>query len=532
MLITYGDLILSTGRNPLETLADFSHVVFGDLVTALHILPFFPYSSDRGFAVVSYEEVDPELGNWEDVARLKSNFKLMFDGVVNHVSSKSRWFREFLNGNPNYDDYFIVFDAEEDLDYEHRRLILRPRTSDLLTQYRTINGSRYLWTTFSADQIDLNYQNFKVLLRIIETLLFYVRQGADLLRLDAVTYLWYELGTSGAHLEQTHEIIKLLREILDICAPHVAIVTETNVPHAQNVTYFGNGNDEAQLVYNFALPPLVLHSFYTGNTTTLSEWAARLDPPSETTSFLNFLDSHDGIGLMGAREILSEQAIQGLCARVKKNGGFVSMKQEGDGSQSPYELNTTWFDALMNPGINEPVALKVDRFVASRAIALVLRGLPAIYLPSMFGSRNDLDAVKQKESLREISRSAFVEEKLFRAFGDPESVQYKIADRIRGLLAIRASESAYHPNSPQTVLLLNEGLFSVLRGRGHDSILSLINVTANELEVQFSIRDLGFQCEGFFELLSGQRVGPEGQKWLVKLRPYQVAFFKAHPTSD
>ena len=346
ILITYGDLFHRRNQSPLKTLGDFCDTYLRGTINTIHILPFFPSSSDRGFSIIDFETVDPLLGTWSDIEALESLYHLMFDGVINHVSSKSRWFMEFLAGNPEREDFFLWFADEDELRPEHRRMIFRPRTTPVLSRYETLKGPRYVWTTFSPDQIDLNYQNPKVLLKVIEILLFYIRHGADILRLDAVTYLWNQPGTRCIHLEQTHEIIKLLRNIVSAVAPHVGLVTETNVPHQENIAYFGSGSDEAHMVYNFALPPLVLHAFYTGDARVLSTWAMDMTPPSDTATFFNFLESHDGIGLLGAKDIRSQEDVDLLCQRVQDHGGFISHKTAEDGTDVPYELNITWYSAL------------------------------------------------------------------------------------------------------------------------------------------------------------------------------------------
>ena len=223
VLITYGDLLTTPGRPPLQVLASFLRRFMRGAINTVHILPFFPYSSDRGFSIIDYEEVDPRLGSWDDIAVLAAEFRLMFDGVFNHASSRSRWFQRFLNGHPGYEDFFVAFTTRDAIDPDYLRLILRPRTSDLLTPFRTINGMRFVWTTFSPDQVDLNFRNPRVLLRVVEILLAYVRRGADVVRLDAVTYIWRELGTSCAHLRETHALVQLFRAILDVVAPRVAL---------------------------------------------------------------------------------------------------------------------------------------------------------------------------------------------------------------------------------------------------------------------------------------------------------------------
>ncbi len=528
VLITYGDLILSEDRSPLRTLADFAERFFHGIITTIHILPFFPYSSDRGFSVIAFEEVDQQLGTWDDVAELEVDFKLMFDGVINHVSSKSYWFQQFLAGNPEYEDFFTVFTTREALSDEQIALILRPRTTPVLSEFQTIHGPRWVWTTFSADQVDLNFKNPKVLLKIVEIMLFYVRQGADLLRLDAVTYLWDEPGTTGAHLEQTHEVVKLLRDALDAVAPHVSLVTETNVPHADNVTYFGDGSDEAQMVYNFALPPLVLHAFQTGDATILARWAAGLEPPSDTTTFFNFLDSHDGIGVMGARGILSERQIAELCARVRKHGGFVSEKADGSGGTSPYELNITWFSALNREDVGEDRDLQVRRFIASRAVALVLRGVPGIYLPSMIGHRNDIEAVLREGSYRSINRRRIDEERLFGLLRDEGGVPTRIARAYLDLLRARVAEPAFHPNAAQRVLELDRRLLAVLRTAVGDAsaVLCLVNVSCEELRVSLDLLDAGLQPGALVDLVSRAALDAGGGRLELRLAPYDVCWLK------
>ncbi|MBN2301849.1 MAG: sugar phosphorylase [Lentisphaerae bacterium] len=527
ILITYGDLIISKDKTPLAALADFTQRMFKGLITTLHILPFYPYSSDRGFAVINYQQVDPRLGSWEDIQEIGKSFRLMFDGVINHCSSQCQWFRRYISGDPDYADYFIAFDSPDELDAKSLQKILRPRTSGLLTRFETINGAKYVWTTFSEDQVDLNFKNPCVLMKIIRILLDYVRRGADIIRLDAITYLWRELGTSCAHLEQTHEVVKLLRDVLNTVAPHVALITETNVPHTDNITYFGNGRDEAQMVYNFALPPLVLHTLLTGNSEALSRWAKNLVAPSNTTTFFNFLDSHDGIGILGAKGILTEEQITDLCKSVEQRGGFVSMKSNGDGSESPYELNTTWFSAINPSTDDEPTVQKVDRFIASRAIALALQGVPGIYILSMFASSNDIDAVSRDGVKRNINRSALYEDRIIDIFMERGSIERRITDRFMDLLAIRTNEPAFHPNGAQKILDLGNDVFALIRTSPDDTsrILSLINVTSHKITVKIPLADIGLKGE-LYDLIREEAVFPNSDIWSVELAPYRVAWFK------
>jgi len=527
VLITYGDLLTSGARPPLGALRDFVRVFMRGAINTVHLLPFFPYSSDRGFSVIDFEEVDPRLGEWQDIEDLGRCVRLMFDGVFNHVSSKSKWFQGFINGDPEFQDYFIAFGTRDAIDPDHLRLILRPRASDLLSPFHTINGPRFVWTTFSKDQVDLDYRNPHVLVAIVAILLLYVRRGADIIRLDAVTYVWRELGTRCAHLDETHALVQLFRAVLDVVAPQVALITETNVPHEDNVSYFGDGTNEAQMVYNFALPPLVLHTFHTGSTERLAGWARTLGHVSNTATYFNFLDSHDGIGLMGAQGILDPEEIDALVTRCYRHGGLVSFRDTGDGTKSPYELNITWYSALNHDGNGEPSSLQVERFIAARSIALALKGVPGIYFLSLFGVKNDTAAILAGAEARSINRKTIDEEALFGLLGDRESWVHQVAVRFRRLIQRRIEAPAFHPNADQEILKAGRAVFAVLRQArgGGQKVLALTNVTAQGRHVHLTAEQLGGHHRVWRGLLCGRPFGASMDGTLeVDLRPYAVVW--------
>ena len=529
ILITYGDLIQGDGAPPLEVLADFADRYLKGGINTLHILPFFPYSSDRGFAVIDFEEVDPHLGSWDNIAVLNERYKLMFDGVFNHISSKSRWFQEFLDGNPEFQDFFITFSTKNPISEDHLKLITRPRVSELLTVFSTLTGRKSVWTTFSPDQIDLNFKNPKVLLKMIDILLFYVRKGADILRLDAVTYMWAELGTSCVHLEQTHLIIKLFRDILDAVAPDVAIVTETNVPHDENISYFGDGHDEAQMVYNFALPPLVLHAFQTGSSAHLTKWASGLEHISDGATYFNFLDSHDGVGVNPIKNILTKEEIDMIALRVLEHGGFISYKDNGDGTISPYELNVTWYSAINNEESDESDDFQIKRFIASRSIALAMMGVPGIYLPSLFGSKNDAVAVIEKGETRSINRRTYHRENLYKRLDDRDKPAYKVSRGLGKMIGARIKEKAFHPNADQKVLDLSDGLFALVRTSmdKKEKILAVTSISNRIQDVQINMTDIaGNNDHPLADILSGKSFMSEGGMLSFTLQPYDVLWLK------
>ncbi|HSL45091.1 MAG TPA: sugar phosphorylase [Anaerolineales bacterium] len=483
ILITYGDQVQQSGEKPLQTLSRFCTQYLDGIVSGIHILPFYPWTSDDGFSVSNYRKVDPALGDWEDISNLGRSFRLMFDAVINHASVQHEWFQAFLRDEPNYRDYFVVVEGSRDLSQ-----VVRPRALPLLTEFETASGPRQVWTTFSADQVDLNFQNPDVLLEIIDTLLFYVSQGAQLIRLDAIAYLWKEIGTSCIHLPQTHRIIQLFRSVLDIVAPHVLLVTETNVPHSDNISYFGDGTNEAQMVYNFALPPLVLHTFQTGSARVLSEWAAGLKLPSNQTTFFNFLASHDGIGINPARSILSDVEIDTMVARAVEHGGLVSYKNDVSGVQVPYELNINYFDALSDPRADESIDAQVDRFMTAQAIMLALVGVPGIYFHSLFGSRSWREGVNVTGRNRTINRQKFDLPGFETELNDTDSLRQKVFHRYSQLLRARSASAAFHPHGQQQVLNAGDAVFALLRlsPDGDECVVCLHNISNLQQRVRLN----------------------------------------------
>ncbi|MEK7674344.1 MAG: alpha-amylase family glycosyl hydrolase [Verrucomicrobiota bacterium] len=487
LLITYADQVREDGIAPLRTLASFCETHLAGVVSGIHILPFYPWSSDDGFSVKDYFAVEPGYGTWEDLAALREQFDLMFDAVFNHMSAQGDWFQHFLRDEREFRDFFVTVEGHPDLSQ-----VVRPRALPLVTEFQTVAGPKRVWTTFSADQVDLNVRNPRVLLALLEALLFYVAHGARFIRLDAIAYLWKEIGTPCIHLPQTHAVIQLMRAVLDEVAPHIQLITETNVPHADNISYFGDGSNEAQLVYNFALPPLVLHSLQSGNAEKLTRWAQSLTLPSDRVTFFNFLASHDGIGLNPARGILSEAEIDALVARTLEHGGFFSCKHMPDGSRLPYEMNINYLDALSNPAAGESVELAGRKFLTAQAILLSLRGVPGIYFHSLFGSRGNRAAAEASGIVRRINREKLDRARLEAELADERSLRAHVFKGYRELLRARREHPALSPTASQRVLGLDARVFAVLREStdGSERVLCLHNVKGQPVRVES--REAGF----------------------------------------
>ncbi|MEN8237728.1 MAG: alpha-amylase family glycosyl hydrolase, partial [Actinomycetota bacterium] len=250
-IISYPDHMSGHQGTPLEILDAFVQRRLSPFVTGVHILPCFPSSSDEGFSVMDYVEIDEQYGTWADIEHIASHGNLMLDAVVNHASTQGDWFKQWQAGIPPFDGFFRTEDPNADLSR-----VVRARQHPLLTKFETSHGERWVWTTFSRDQADLDYRNPEVALAMTNVILTYARHGATAIRLDAVGFLWKEAGTSSIHLDNTHRLVQLLRATLDATYPNVLLVSETNVPHAENISYLGDGSTpEADMVYQFPLPP-------------------------------------------------------------------------------------------------------------------------------------------------------------------------------------------------------------------------------------------------------------------------------------
>ncbi|WP_033194572.1 alpha-amylase family glycosyl hydrolase [Ochrovirga pacifica] len=479
ILITYGDQVNRDYEPSLQTLKDFMDKHLDGVINSVHILPFYPYSSDDGFSVVNYSAVDPKMGSWKEIEKISADYRLMVDGVINHISQFSDWFKAFLAGDPYFKDFFIEVDPSLDLSK-----VVRPRALPLISEYTDDKGeTRYVWTTFSKDQVDLNYKSHRVLRNVLDALFYYVEKGATLIRLDAIAFIWKEIGTECVHLDGTHELIQLMREVLHEVAPEVIIITETNVPHHENVSYFGSGDDEAQMVYNFALPPLLLHSILNGNTETLTAWAKTLTLPSDKVCFFNFTASHDGVGLRPIKGILTDDEVNVMVSRVKSHGGLVSYRTESDGSQSPYELNCSYIDALTNPNADDEVRYK--RMLLSQASVLVMPGVPGIYFHSLVGSRNYLDGVKHTRINRTINREKYHIDWLEEELQTQGTLAKTIFENYKKLIAIRINEAAFNPFGTFDFLDLSPKVFAVDQHAKEENerIVAIHNFAAEEVVV-------------------------------------------------
>ncbi len=521
MLITYGDSIRKENEASLVTLRRFLQNHLGGAVSGVHVLPFSPYSSDDGFSVIDYYALREELGNWGDIQRLAQDYKVMGDLVMNHCSVESEWFQQFLKGEEPGKDYFYA--ADPDADWSQ---VVRPRSSPLLTKVKTKDGEKHVWCTFSADQVDLNFACPEVVIECLRIIRYYLDQGVKWFRLDAVGFLWKEAGTTCMHLPETHEIVRLLRLFIEHASPDTVVVTETNVPNHENISYFGNDN-EAHLIYNFSLPPLLLNSLLTGDSIHLRNWMVTMPPAKYGRAYLNFIASHDGIGLRPTEGLLTDDERERLMETMREYGGEISMRTTADGGEKPYEINIALFDALQGTIDGKPDEYHIDRFLCAHTIVLALEGIPAFYIHSFLATQNDHESREETGRARSINRHRWDEGELNKQLSDSSSTHSRVLTGMQERIQIRQRQPAFHPNATQYTLQLEDSLFGVWRQdhRRNQSIFAVSNVT-NEVQT-LDLRALNLiDSQNWYELLTDSVIDDCRGKF--ELQPYQSAWVTNH----
>lgn len=516
VLITYGDSVVKDGQAPLKTLQSFLQNTIGDTINSVHILPFFPYSSDDGFSVIDYSSVNEALGSWQDIKAIAKERQLMSDLVINHCSSVSLWFQNFIKGEGQGHDFFFTASPEDDLSE-----VVRPRTSPLLREVETEKGKQFVWCTFSHDQVDFDFRNPEVLKAFVSIIRQYLDAGVKLFRFDAIAFLWKIVGTSSINLPQTHEVVRLLRTLIEHAKPDAIIITETNIPNPQNLTYFGNAN-EAHAIYNFSLPPLLINTLLTGNCLYLKRWLMSMPPSQDGTAYFNFIASHDGIGLRPAEGLLTDNEIKLLINTVQEFGGKISWRTSDNGEQKAYEMNIALYDAMQGTTQGKD-QWNFERYICAHAIMFALEGIPGIYIHSMLGTQNDYKKLANTHHNRAINRHRWQAELLDDALADDKLHHARVLSSLKRLLDIRIQQSAFHPNATQFTLHLGLNLFGFWRQSldRKQRIFCISNITDQPLPLPLSELNL-IVTENWYELISEIEITELTEE--ITLAPYQTVW--------
>jgi sucrose phosphorylase len=513
-LITYGSSIVREDEKPLKTLYQFLHQHLHDTINTVHILPFFPYCADDGFSVIDYHRVNDELGDWQDIELISRDFRLMSDLVINHCSKESEWFINFKNQTHPGKNYFYTASPNADLSQ-----VVRPRTSPLLRETETTNGTKHVWCTFSHDQVDMNFENPDVLCEFIKIIRLYLDKGVRIFRLDAVAFLWKNINTHCINLPQTHEIVRLLRTLIEHAQRDALIITETNIPNRENLSYFGNAN-EAHAIYNFSLPPLLVHALITGSCHHLKNWMMSMPPAQNGTTYFNFIASHDGIGLRPAEGLLEEEEIAQFASTMDDFGGNISWRALDNGESKPYEINITLFDALSGT-IKGKDEWQIPRFIAAHAIMLALEGIPALYIHSFLGTGNDSKKVAETGQFRSINRHHWQADILEEYLSDTHNSHAQVLTAMKQLIHIRKKQTAFHPNATQFTLHISEQVFAFWRQSidRRQSIFCLNNITAQTQTISLTSINL-VSTDQWRDLITDTPINSQQED--LTLAPYQT----------
>ena len=513
LLITYADTIKSKKNKPLATLNDFLKNFIKNSINIVHILPYYPSSSDGGFAVTDFFKVNSKYGNWGDLKKISKSYKIMSDIVLNHASSKSAWFKNFLKGKGKGKDYFLYYDNDI-----NTKNVTRARSHKLIQKFDTIKGKKYVWCTFSKDQVDFDFKNPDVLIVFIKLILYLQNKGTDFFRFDAVAFIWKRLDTSCINLDQTHAIVRLFRTILSFSNKYSKIITETNLPFHENLSYFGN-SDEAHIIYNFSLAPLIINTLVKGNSAAFRRWSMSIPPAKDNNCYLNFLATHDGIGIRPLEGILKEADLKIFLKTLKKFGSKFTYRNTKNNKKVIYEANISLFDCFSGTikGIDN---FAYKRFYNAHAIMLSFEGLPGLYIHSLFGTKNNYESLKKTKLNRSINRSSYYYEHLKNILNKTDSHGYKIFRNILNLIDIRKKQIAFHPNATQYTLNLGNNFFGIWRQsiNKNQSIFAIYNVT-NKLQKLYTKKINFLSLESWVDLVSLQKI--DNKKSYLSFSPYQ-----------
>ena len=513
LVICYGDSVYSEKKKSIRVFQSFFQKKLKNFFNTIHFLPFYPSSSDSGFAVKDHFKVENKLGNWGDVKNVSKLSNVMADIVINHSSARGVWFKNFLKKKEPGKDYFLIVDSKF-----NTSKVVRPRDHKLLKKIKIFKKSDYLWRTFSPDQIDLNFKNPSVLIQFIKIMIHLINNGVTIFRLDAIAYLWKENGTQCVNLQQTHEIIKLFRDIINLLNVQTTIVTETNLPEKENLSYFGN-NDEANWIYNFSLPPLLIHAFLFENSSFLNKWSKNLPNSKNNNCYLNFIASHDGIGIRPTEGLLNEKTLNSFLKRLKKNGSKFSYRKVQNKNKKIYEANITIFDALKKSDFDQKGEFYLERYISAHAIMIAFEGIPAMYFNSMFGTSNDEAKFVITGNNRDVNRYRWNLKNISNKLKINNTKQSIFYNKLCNLLNIRRKQKAFHPNAQRINLNFGSKIYGFKRisKDKKQTIICITNLSSKSQKTRINKKS-----EKIKNLLNS-KIKLENKKFLV-LKPFETVW--------
>ncbi len=513
LVICYGDSVYSEKKKSIKVFQNFFQKRLKSYFNTIHFLPFYPSSSDSGFAVKDHFKVENKLGSWSDIKSISRSNNVMADMVINHSSARGLWFKNFLKKKEPGKDFFLTVDSKFNISK-----VVRPRDHRLLKKIKIFKRPEYLWRTFSPDQIDLNFKNPSVLIQFIKIMIHLINNGVTIFRLDAIAYLWKENRTKCINLKQTHQIIKLLRIIINLLNIQTTIITETNLPEKENLSYFGS-DDEANWIYNFSLPPLLIHAFLFENSSYLNKWSKNLPNTKSGNSYLNFIASHDGIGIRPTEGLFNEKTLKNFLKRLKKNGSKFSYRKIQNKSKKVYEANITIFDALKKSDYDKKGEFYLERYVSAHAIMVSFEGIPAIYFNSIFGTSNDEAKFIITGNNRDVNRYKWNLKNITNKLKDNKTKQSIFYNKICNLLNIRRKQKAFHPNASRLNLDFGPKIYGFKRisKDKKQTIICITNLSSNIQKTKINLKNQKVKN------LMNSEINFKNKKFLI-LKPFETVW--------
>lgn len=421
-LITYAN---SLGGD-LSQLDRFLGTHGKETLSGAHILPFFPSSADRGFAPMTYEEVDPVFGSWDDIEAIASKADLAVDFMANHLSQQSHEFQDFLANKDQspWKDFFLRYknlwpngDAPaEDLAKIYTR---KPRPPYFEATFAD-GSTEKIWCTFDYEQIDLDLRQDVTKEFFRKTIGGLVKRGAKIIRLDAFAYTTKRPGTNCFFLEPD------VWEVLEFCDQIASEGGAILLPeiHEHNSIQLKLA-EKGYWVYDFALPMLVLHTLYSGSARRLKEWFG-ICPRNQFTT----LDTHDGIGVVDVADLLSPEEIEATKDALFKQGANVKAiyNSASFGNLDIYQLNCTYYSALGNDDA---------RYLIARLLQFFAPGIPQVYYVGMLAGKNDIKLVEATRNGRDINRHDYTNEEI------EAEVQRPVVQQLFQLMKLRNNHPAF-----------------------------------------------------------------------------------------
>ena len=472
MLITYSD---SLGKN-MKDLKFVLETYFKESIGGVHLLPFFPSTGDRGFAPSDYTTVDPDLGSWEDVDALGEQYYLMFDFMINHISRESKFFQDFKKNHENslYKDMFIRVHeffppgrpTQEDIDLIYKRKDKAP----FQTVHFEDGTTEEVWNTFGEEQIDLDVNKAIVKEFIRETIKDMASHGCSLIRLDAFAYAVKKLDTNDFFVEP--EIWDLLDEVRAEAAKYqVELLPEIHEHYSIQMKIA----DHDYFVYDFALPMVVLYSLYSGKSNRLANWL-KMSPMKQFTT----LDTHDGIGVVDARDLLTDEELDYTSEQLYKVGANVKKvySSEKYNNLDIYQINSTYYSALGNDDAS---------YLLSRILQCFAPGIPQIYYVGLLAGENDIELLEATKEGRNINRHYYTLEEI------EKEVERPVVKQLLSLLRFRNTSKAFGLEGEIEISTPDESTIEIVRSSADQQ--SKARLVANLETKEFTIEENGVKIQ-------------------------------------